>query len=241
MLTDKELELVEVLEGDACAAGHSAEGVFGDVDLQLGLAADTLVEASQEGAAAGQVDAVLIDIGGQLGGSGGEGVEDSLLDAGDALVEGVGDLLVVDRDFLGETGEEVAAEGTEVLWGVGQFADGGADGDFHLFGHTHTDNHIVLPFHIVYNVVVEFVTSHLDGGVADDATQRDDSDLGGTASDVDHHVAFGLQHVDADTDGCCHRLMNHADFFGASLFGALADGTFFDIGDAAGDADDHAE
>lgn len=36
-LADEEGELGEVLQGDAGAAGHGAQGVFGYVDLQLGL------------------------------------------------------------------------------------------------------------------------------------------------------------------------------------------------------------
>ena len=153
----------------------------------------------------------------------------------------MGDLLVVDADFLGQTREQVAAEGAEVLGRVGELADGGADGDLHLLGHTHADNHVVLALHVVDHVVVEDIAGHAYGVVADDTAKRDDGDLGRAASNVDHHVALGLQHIDADTDGGGHRLMDHAYLLGSGLLGALAHGTLLDIGDAGRDAYHHAE
>ena len=102
LLADKEGEFVEVLQCDTGTASDSTQGVFGDVDLQFGLAAHALVETAEQCTAASQIDAVLVDVGSQLGRCGGEGVEDGLLDAGDRFVEGMGNLFVVDRDFLGK-------------------------------------------------------------------------------------------------------------------------------------------
>ena len=48
LLADEEGELGEVLEGDAGAASHSAQGVFGNVDLEFGLGGDALVEATEQ-------------------------------------------------------------------------------------------------------------------------------------------------------------------------------------------------
>ena len=42
------------------------------------------------------------------------------------------------------------------------------------------------------------------------------------------------------TDGGCHRLVNHAYLLGTSLLGTLTHSTLFDVGDAGGNADDHA-
>ena len=47
-LADEEGELGEVLQRDAGAAGNGAQGVFGYVDLQLGLGGDALVEAAEQ-------------------------------------------------------------------------------------------------------------------------------------------------------------------------------------------------
>ena len=125
-LANEEGELVEVLEGDAGATGDGAQGVVGNVDLQLGLRRDTLVQSAEQRAAASQIDTRAVNIGGQLRRSGRKGVENGLLDAGDRLIQGVGNLLVVNRNLLGQTGQQVAAQGGVVLWGFVQLAYGGA-------------------------------------------------------------------------------------------------------------------
>ena len=211
------------------------------MDLQFGLGRDALVEAAEQRAAAGQIDTGTVDVGSQLRRGGREGVEDGLLDAGNGFVEGVGNLLVVDGDFLGQSGEEVATQGGIVLRGFVEFAYGGADFDFHLLGSALTNDHVVLFAHILNDVLVELVAGNTDGVVADDAAEGDDGDFCGAASDVDNHVAFGFEDVDADTYGCSHGFMDHADFLGSGLFGAFTHGAFLDIGDAGGDADDHAQ
>ncbi len=43
LLSDKEGELVEILKCDTGTTGHSTQRIVGDVDLQFGLAGDTLV------------------------------------------------------------------------------------------------------------------------------------------------------------------------------------------------------
>ena len=153
----------------------------------------------------------------------------------------MGNLLVVDGDFLGQSGEEVAAQGGIVLRGFVEFAYGGADFDFHLLGSAFTDDHVVLFAHILNDVFVELVAGDADRVVADDASEGDDGDFSRAASDVDNHVAFGFEYVDADTYGCCHGFVDHADFLCSGLFGAFTHGAFLDIGDAGGDADDHAQ
>ena len=99
----------------------------------------------------------------------------------------------------------------------------------------------MLTAHVFHHVVVELVAGYADGVVAHDAAEGDDGDFGRATSNVDHHVTLRLQHVDADTNGGGHGFVNHADFLGAGLLGAFAHGTLFDVGDTAGDADDHAQ
>ena len=98
----QELEAVDVLQGDAGATGHGAERVIGHMHRQFGLDADALVEAAQQGAAAGQVDAGLVDVGAELGRRGFERAQDGLLVLADALVERLRHLAVGHGDRFGD-------------------------------------------------------------------------------------------------------------------------------------------
>ena len=75
----------------------------------------------------------------------------------------------------------------------------------------------------------------------DDATERDDRDLGGAAADVDDHVAGRFVHREARADRGGHRLFDDVD--GLARAGELCGfghGALFDAGDARRNADDHA-
>ena len=65
--------LVEVLEHGAGAVGDGAEGVVGKDDGQAGGFAKEAVEVADEGAAAGEDDAAIHQVGGELGGAAFEG------------------------------------------------------------------------------------------------------------------------------------------------------------------------
>ena len=66
-LFDQERKSVKVLQSDACATGDGAQRVFGHMDGQFCLGVETLVEATQQGATTGEVDARAVNISGQLG------------------------------------------------------------------------------------------------------------------------------------------------------------------------------
>ena len=70
--------------------------------------------------------------------------------------------------------------------------------------------------------------------LADDATQRDDGDLGGAAADVDNHVPRGLVHRQPCSDGGGHGLLDDVSLAGTGVQGGLHDGTLLDPGDARG-------
>ena len=61
------LEGVELLEALAAPDGHAIQRVTGHHDRHAGLVLQPGVEAVEEGAAAGQHDPLLHDVGGQLG------------------------------------------------------------------------------------------------------------------------------------------------------------------------------
>ena len=59
--------LSRLLEHDAGPARHAGQRVVGDVDRHLGRLGDATVEAGQEGAATGEDDALVHDVGDELG------------------------------------------------------------------------------------------------------------------------------------------------------------------------------
>jgi len=64
-------------------------------------------------------------------------------------------------------------------------------------------------------------------------------DLGGAATDVDHHVAGRRLDRQPDTDRGGHRFGHHEHLLGTGGLGRIAHGTAFDFGDAGRDRHDH--
>src|SRR5690606_36026525 len=95
--------------------------------------------------------------------------------------------------------------------------------------------------HVLLDVLRELVTGHPDVLVAHDAAQCDHRDLAGAATDVDDHVAHGLLHIDADADGGGHGFVDQIHLLGAGVLTAVLHGALLHFGDAAGDADHHAQ
>ena len=108
---------------------------------------------------------------------------------------------------------------------VAQVCQRRTDVDLDTLGHALADLHIVLTRHILLDVCVQIIASHLDAGIGNDTTQRDDGNLGRTATDVDNHVALGRLDVDTDTDSSCHRLENQIDITAVGMLGRVTDGT----------------
>ena len=107
-----------------------------------------------------------------------------------------------------------------------------------IFSGALTDEDVMALADILHHGLGEGVTGHLDGGGLHDAGQGDDSDVGGAAADVDHHVAVGLGDVNAGADGGSQRLLDQVHPAGTGLNAGVDDGTLFDLGDAGGHAND---
>ena len=114
-----------------------------------------------------------------------EDLLDGGLQAGDGLVQAVGDFLVGDESLDRVAGHQVRTPHEE-RFGLGvQLGQDGTHGDLDLLrrGLAHADD--VLLAQVVLDVGREDVAGHADGILLDDAAQGDDGDLGGAASDVD--------------------------------------------------------
>ena len=88
----------------------------------------------------------------------------------------------------------------------------------------------MLAAHVLLDVGSEVVAGNLDGVIGHDATQRDNGYLGGAATYVDNHVAFGSLNVDAYAECSSHRLEDKIDVATVGVFGRVAHGTQVDLG-----------
>src|SRR5437870_12825237 len=99
-----------MVEGDAGAHGHAFEGVVGDVAGNADLLGDEAVEVSEQRGAAGEDDAAVDYVGGELGRRalevGADGADARLQGGGDALRDVGGG----DGDGGREAGDLVAGE-----------------------------------------------------------------------------------------------------------------------------------
>ena len=153
----------------------------------------------------------------------------------------MGDFGIVHLDFLRDTRQHVSTLHGIVIGRVVQLRDSRTHFNLDTLCSTFTHDDVVLFAHIFFNVGSEVVTSDTDGLVVDDTTQGDNGDFGSTATDVDNHIARRFKHVDADTDGSGHRLVNQTHLFGTGLLSRVLDGTFFHLGDTRRDTDDHLQ
>ena len=208
---------------------------------KAGLAADPFVQTAEQGAPTREVDAGLVDVRRELGRRILQAAQDGLLDLGDRLVQGHGDFRVAHEDLLRDARHEVAAAHRIILRRVVELGQGTAHFDLDLLGRALTHEDVVLAAHVFLDVLGELVTGHADVLVGHDTAEGDDRNLRGTPADVDDHVAHRLLHINADTDGRSHGLVDQEDLLGPGVFGAVLDRPLLDLRDARGDADDHAQ
>src|SRR5579862_7698313 len=102
------LEELHMVERLAAAKNDGAYGIVTHHDRQAGLFAEEHVEVSQERSAAGDDDSLVDDVCRQLGRSLLEGGENGLDDGVNRLGQRLADLVAVDDDGLGDTGDHVA-------------------------------------------------------------------------------------------------------------------------------------
>ena len=117
-----------------------------------------------------------------------------------------------------------------------QFGQDGPNGDLGLLGRNLPHLDVMLLAQVVLNVIGQLVPSRLDALLHHDTAQGDDGDLGGAASDIDHHVALRGLHVQADTEGGRHRLENKVDIASSRVLRGITDRTDFHFRTAGRDA-----
>src|SRR5690349_10314873 len=196
------LQGLELLQRLARADGHGVERVGRDHDRHAGLVVEAGLEAVEQRAAAGQGDALLHDVGGELRRGLVERDLHRVDDRRHRLLHRLADLLRGGDDRLREAGDEVAPADLCVqllLEGPRR-----PERDLHLLRGAIADGEAVLLLDELHDRLVELIATDADGLAAHDAAERDDRDLGGATADVDDHVAGGLLHREARADGGGH-------------------------------------
>src|SRR5208283_4687645 len=152
------------------------------------------------------------------------------------LHQRLANLLVGYLDNLGHARNEVAAldlHGLNLVAGIGR-----PDRYLDQLGSALADEQIVLALDVLDDRFIHLVARDPHRARKDDASQRNDGDLGGAAADIDNHVAGRLGNWQPGADRSRHRLFNQVNLARARRLGRFAHGALLDRGDAERHADD---
>mgnify|MGYP000971462340 CR=1 FL=1 len=232
------LQLVAQTQAHGRTQRDTVDGVRRDGHFHLQLLAEVLRQAVELCAAAGEDDAVAVDVAGQLRRSLLQhlmgGGADLLAQAHDRLVEvGGGDI-----DTHGQAGEQAAALD---LHGLVEIRLLGAAGHvlFQVLSGALADGDAELVAHELQDLFVVVVAGHADAGGLDLAAEAQHGDVGGAAADVDDHPAIRHGDVDAGAESCGDRLINEVDLTRTGGHDGLHHGVALDAGDGGRHTDGH--
>ena len=197
-----------------------------------------LVEAGQQGSPAGEDDAAVHDVAGELRRRLVQCGLHRIDDRVDGLLDGFADLRVADHDRLGQAADQVAAADLGLLL-LGD-RKRRADRHLDLFCGSLAQCERVFLLDVGDDRFVEFIAADPDALAGDDATEGDHRDLGGAAADVDDHVAGRLADRQAGADRRRHRLLDDENLAGTGVVGRFLDRPLLDAGHPTGDTHDDA-
>ena len=193
---------------------------------------------SQQRAAAGDDDAAIDDVGGQLGRRALERDAHRVDDDVDGFGQRLANLFVGDGDRLRHAFDQVAALDLHRHPLVERIR--GAELHLDLLGGALADQQVVGLLDVLDDRLIHLVAGDAHRLAVDDAGQRDDGDVGGAAADVDDHAAGRLGDRQAGADRRGHRLFDQVHFAGLGAVGRVLDRALFDLRDFRRHADDDA-
>jgi hypothetical protein len=205
---------------------------------EIGLVRDAAIEAAQHAAAAHEVDAVEDEILRELRWRAREARDDCVADRAHLFLDRAPHLVGHEHDRLRQARHEVAAAHLGLVL-VGD-RGGRPDREFDLLGGALPDRDAVLAPHVRLDRGVDVERADAHRFECDDATERDDRDLGGASADVDDHVPHRLVDREPGADRGRHRLLDEERLRGARAARRLEHGTLLDVGDRRRHADQHA-
>src|SRR5215204_2802704 len=232
------VDRLELLEAAAGADRDTGERRLGQVRRHLGLVAQAVVEPLEERAAAGEHDAAVHDVRGQLRRRAVARLLDRIDDRLERLLQRHPDLLAREDDRFGQARDQVAPADLR-LHLLGQ-REGGADLQLDLLSGLLPDHQLVLALDVVDDRLVELVPADADRLRHDDAAERDHRHLARAAADVDDHVPGGFSHGQPGADRGGHRLLDEVRLARARAEAGLLDGALLHPGHPRRHADDHA-
>ena len=98
----------------------------------------------------------------------------------------------------------------------------------------------MLTAHVLLNVSCQHIACNTQTLVGNNTTQADYGNLCATSTYVDNHIALRCQHVQANTYGSCHRLVNQVNLTTTGMLRAVSNGTQLNLGTTAGNTDYHS-
>jgi hypothetical protein len=178
---------VDFLHSVAGAQGHAQQGLLGHRDRQAGGLAQDSVHVRQHGAAAGEDDALVDDVGGQFGRGVLEADLHRLDDGADRLLQALRDLPLGDDQLLRDTVHQVTALDLHgaALAVVG--CTGRGNGLLDALSRAFADQQIMVAADVADDRLVHLVAADPDGARIDDAAERQDGNFRRAAADIDHH------------------------------------------------------
>src|SRR5215470_9235782 len=233
------LQQIELVQHLARPERDARQRIFARRHRQVGLLPQQVIEAPEQRAAARDHDAFVHDVGCELWRRALQAGANGLYDRHHGLPQRFADLLVGDHDRLGNTVDEVTPldfhRATLPTHRIGR-----AEGHLDLLRAALAHEQVVVLFDVLHDRLVHLVAGDADRLRVDDARQRNDGHLGGSASDVDDHVAAGLLDRQPSPDGGGHRLFDQVDLARARLHRGIAHRALFDLRDPGRNADDDA-
>ena len=133
------------------------------------------------------------------------------------------------EDLYRVAGHQVGTADQERFRFFVQLREDGAHGNLDFFRRGFTYFNHVLLTQVVLDIGRENVAGHTHGILHHNAAQGDDGDFRGTTSNVYHHIALRRLHIQADTQGCCHGLIDEVYVPAAGVLRGVADGTDFHL------------
>ena len=218
-----------------------ATAVSGSAQTRVGrpvCSAEKAIESAQQRAAAGQHQAVVDQVGGQIGAALVERGLDGVDDLQQRRAERLANLLAGDRGLARQ-----AADRVDAAHFVGQLffqRIGAADVDPQPLGGARADAQAVVPPEIVDDGLVHGVAAHADRLLRHDVAQAEHGHFGRAAADVADHAGHGLGDRQRRADRGGLGLGHDEHLASAGPLGAVVDGPLFDRRDAAGHGHQHA-
>src|SRR3989344_552908 len=234
---DAFLVRIQMLQRDAGAARNAVVGVVRELRDNTRTAVDELGHLPEQRRTAGEDDAVVNDIGGELGRRILQHLAYRLRHLAELSPHRLHELVGRELHRAREPAHQIAPLDGEREFFIERY--GGADLNLQLLGALVADGEIVLFFDVVNDCPVQPVARALHARRGDDAAERYHRDIYRSSSDVRDHASNRLLDRDARADGGEYRLLYYICILRARLHCRFNDCALLGRGHAGGNRDKH--